>query len=368
MMAVPVALVALAVVLGLPQLSRFAHGPLVLALAACAALGLGFVVPPEVAELGAVSFLADGPALIGLAAGALAARALPAPLLFFVALAALSADLRLGLLALVGLLSALPVGRRRWILSAVPLLLLVAILLTPTGFTLGLPGSTRAVVQLRAFGVLGVCLPAVLLLPAAARGAGLALWVWVVVRFALPLWPEAGVFLAPILAWVAGGVALLAAGATWLRPGWAPWVLLGPALIGAFTGTSPGLMGAALLVAALLLLPTLAAAPLAVAGAALALHAGWWAIPSHHGPVLLAAAALLVAAIPLIRKAIRTERSTLALTIASALAVAPLAGVPLPGTHEAAARATRRSLAPDDVGGWRRISRPTPEPVDAGVP
>jgi len=367
--AIPLALLALAIGLGL--FNRWA-GASLLAGAALVALGLTHLRPAPFVVLGPVTLLADGPALIALAAGALAARNLPKQLLFFVALATLSADLRLFLLALVGLAAALPPGGRRITLTALPLVALAALLAAPIGFALDL-GSTRGFLQLWAFGALGLMGLAVVLLPPAARAAGLALWLFAFTRFALPLWPEAGPTLAPILTWVAGGLALVGAALSWWRPGFAGLALLGTGVLGALTATSPGLSGAVLLAAALVLLPTLASAPLALAGAALALHASWWAVPAFPGPTLLAGGALAIAAIPLIRKAISHTRMSpawLPLAVATALALPPLTGLPLPGAEAAAARSARRSLAADDIWGWRRLSRAravTP-PQDAGVP
>lgn len=368
MSAVPLALLALAIGLGLPWNRRL--GGASLAGFALLAFGLAHFFPSPFVAVGPVSFLADGPALIALAAGALAARNQPKQLLFFVALATLSADLRLFLLALVGLVATLPSGGRRLVLTALPLVALAAILATPTGFALDLPGSTRGVVQLRAFGALGLLAPAVLLLPPAARATGLALWLFAFTRFGLPLWPEAGPTVAPYLTWVAGGLALVGAGLSWWRPGFAALVLLGPGLLGAVTATSPGLSGAVLLAAALVLLPTRAAAPLALAGTALALHASWWAVPAFPGPTLLAAGALAVAAIPLIRKAISRMGGGLPVALAASLALPPLTGLPLPGAEATAMRSARRSLTPDDVWGWRRVSRAQmlATPQDAGAP
>jgi hypothetical protein len=403
--AVPLALLALAIGLGLPWNRRL--GGEILAGLALLAFGLTHFFPAPFVALGPVSFLADGPALIALAAGTLAARNQPKQLLFFVALATLTADLRLFLLALVGLVATeravakqsepatgpasaaerrgnlpdslpfsaagpgLPAGGRRLVLTALPLVALAAILATPTGFALDVPGSTRGVVQLRAFGALGLLAPAVLLLPPAARATGLALWLFAFTRFGLPLWPEAGPTVAPYLTWVAGGLALVGAGLSWWRPGFAALVLLGTGLLGAVTATSPGLSGAVLLAAALVLLPTLAAAPLALAGAALALHASWWAVPAFPGPTLVAAGALAVAAIPLIRKAIsHMGAGRVPVALAASLALPPLTGLPLPGAEATAMRSARRSLAADDVWGWRRLSRAQmlAAPQDAGAP
>ncbi|MEZ4470661.1 MAG: hypothetical protein R3F60_07665 [bacterium] len=290
-MAIAPVLLVLAVALVGKHLPRRA-----LAGAALVALGFGVMAAPRVLDLGVTGLLADGAALAAVLALALR---LPTRLLPLATLAALAAEPVLACAALAGL--AVQAGQRR---------AGVALAVAAAGFFFWISqfgDASRVVVQLRALPGFALLLGAVALLPAGARSAGLGVFVLGFARFGLPLWPEGFAVLAPWLAWAAGGLALVA-GLAALR--WRSAAALAPlGVLGALTGTSPGLAGAALLGAALVA-GGWAGVPLAAAGAALALWGAAFAVGGAVGPVSLGLAGFAVLALAASRWRPRSPGST----------------------------------------------------------
>lgn len=307
--------------------------------------------------------------------------------------AALMADLRFGVSALAiawGGAAAVHAGPKRLMIGSLFVgTVVVGAWWLGAGRLDALP-PLRGVVQLRILGVYAAAVIPALLLPGAARMAGLLAWTFGLVRFVAPLCPEAVALVGPGLRWLALGVATLGAALMVLRRPIPPIGLIAcaGAWMGLATGTALGVGGAALLLAAGALgLPLVQrdpriggllafASPATVAGLLWVVHATGTAV----GPVSFAGWTLGIAAaaaVALVGAALAPRAPlvggrglALGITLGAALGLGPLLGRPLPGAEEIAAQVGRRGIPPDDRFGWRRVQWLEgfrPQPADAGV-
>ncbi|MGK0362598.1 MAG: hypothetical protein ACI9U2_004919 [Bradymonadia bacterium] len=312
--------------------------------------------------------------------------------------ACLIVDVRLGLIALGLAWTAaawIHAGPRRTIIGATLIALaLLGLLWLASQLGIGrldaLPPirSTPQVVILGVYA--GLLIPA-LLLPGAARSAGLLGWTWGLMRFVAPLCPETLQLITPGLRWLAITVAILGAVLMVRGRRIAPIALvtMAGAVLALGTRAELGITAAALLLAsgalgvALVRLDTRLGgviaflSPALIVGLSAATYATWTAVgPVAVGPwvtgVVGAAGVCLLAVLWAPRREIERPRSLLfGAALSVCLGVAPLLGGPLPGASTVAAQAGRRAIPPDDRLGWRRVQwleSFRKAPADAGVP
>lgn len=348
-------------------------------------------------QLGPITVGVDGPgltvalgAVTGCALGRGRARAGIAACLLA---AGIFADVRLGMTALAVAWCAVAAAhadpRRLMIGSLFVGAALVGAWWLGAGRLDALP-QLRSIVQLRVLGVYAAVLIPVLLLPGAARSAGLLAWTWGLVRYVAPLCPEAVQLIGPGLRWLALALALLGAVLMATRRAIAPIALVATAgaWIGMSTGTAMGIGGAALLIAAGAIGLTLAqrdgriggllafASPATVAGVLWVVHASRTAVgPVEFGGWAIgiagAAGVALIATVFGRRLPLEGPRGlVIGGVIGAAIGLGPLVTQRLPGADTVAAQVSRRGIPPDDRFGWRRVQwleRFRPQPADAGV-
>lgn len=249
----------------------------------------------------------------------------------------------------------------------------------------------RSTTQVIVLGIYGGLLLPVLMLPGAARSAGLLGWTWGLMRFVAPLCPETLQLIMPGLRWLAIAVAILGAVLMVRGRRIAPIALvtMAGAALALGTRTDLGITAAALLLASGALGIALVridarvggviafVSPALIVGLIAATYGAWTAVgPVAVGPwvtgVVCAAGVCLLGVIWAPRNPTERPRSLIFGAVLSlCLGAAPLIAGPLPGASTVAAQAGRRAIPPDDRLGWRRVhwlERFRKAPADAGAP
>lgn len=379
---------------------RAGLGLLVGAVAATWGIRWFFNAPFEV--LGPIAVTVDGAgltvALAAVSGCALGAGRGRAGMAAAVLAACLLVDVRLGLTALaIAWTTAawIHAGPRRTLIGGLIIALtLVAFFWLSTALGIGridqLPPIRSTTQVLILSGYAALLIPA-LLLPGAARSAGLLGWVWGLMRFIAPLCPETMQLIAPGLRWLALAVALLGAVLMLRGRRVAPIALvtLAAAVLAMGTRTDLGVTAGALLlasgalgVALIRLNPRVGGAIAFVSPALLVgLLAATYATFTVVGPVqtglwmtgvAAAGGACLLGVLWAPASAITRPRALIwGAVVSTCLGAAPLLAGPIPGAEAIAAQAERRAIPADDRLGWRRVQwleRFRERPADAGPP